>query len=75
MEAEYAPRVASGGVRFVGCPVDDTNCHVVRHLDEPAATARNYKGGRSVTGLATKVSLAEGGLLPDSDTDSAGIWL
>jgi DNA-binding NarL/FixJ family response regulator len=30
------------------------------------------EGGRFVTAFATKVSLAEGGLLPDSDTDSTG---
>ena len=35
----------------------------------------NRRVGRSVTGLATKVSLAAGGLLPDSDTGSTGIWL
>ena len=34
--------------------------------------ASELEGGRSVTGLATKVSLADGGLLPDSDTDSTG---
>jgi two-component system, NarL family, nitrate/nitrite response regulator NarL len=56
----------------VACPVDDTNFMSTGGTASRSDDAHGLEGGRSVTGLATKVSLAEGGLLPDSDTDSTG---
>ncbi len=55
--------------RLVRCPIQIAG----RQVQEGGQRcARIRKVGRSVTAFATKVVLAEGGLLPDSDTDSTG---